>query len=52
MTEQQLREEAKLRGMDEATTENFVKSGLDFWAKHEGGIQKQGPNKDLASSDR
>ena len=32
-SEASLREEAKKRGMDAATTEDFVKSGLEWWNK-------------------
>lgn len=31
MTEEILRKQAKDRGMDEATTEDFVKKGLEWW---------------------
>jgi len=52
MQENKLRAEAKARGYDPATTEDYVQKAMEWWAKQEIGKQKEGPNRDITSSDR
>lgn len=50
--EKNLRTEAKNRGMDDETTEDFVKKGIEWWNSQGTGILKKGKNVDITSSDR